>query len=115
MTVALVAVGALTGGMLRYGLTVWFQSIWTVVAINLVGSFVLGLLVHTAAPLDKAVRDGLGVGFLGGFTTFSTLTVQTVLEADGGSPGRAAAYLALTIAGGLLAATAGYLIGRSVT
>jgi CrcB protein len=54
------------------------------------------------------------VGFLGGFTTLSTLTAQTVLEADGGRPGLAAAYLAVNVVGGLTAAVAGYLLGRMI-
>ena len=43
-TALLVALGGVAGVLARYGLTVWVQSIWTVVAINLVGSFLLGLL-----------------------------------------------------------------------
>ena len=60
------------------------------------------------------MRTALGVGFLGGFTTFSTLTVQSVLEADGGRTGNAAAYLGLTVIGGLAAAVAGYALGRAL-
>jgi fluoride exporter len=114
-TVALVAVGGTAGVLARYGLTVWLQSIWTVAGINLVGSFLLGLLLHVEVQLPREVRTGLGVGFLGGFTTLSTLTTQTVLEADGGRPGVAAAYLAVNVVGGLLAALAGYALGRAVT
>jgi fluoride exporter len=112
--VALVGVGGTVGVLARYGLTVWIQSIWTVAGINLLGSFLLGLLLHVETQLPHDVRHGLGVGFLGGFTTLSTLTTQTVLEADGGRPGLAAAYLAVNVLGGLLAALAGYALGRAV-
>jgi fluoride exporter len=114
MTLLLVGAGGLAGVLARYGLSVWQQSIWTIFAINLAGSFALGLLVHVGAHLSHDVRTGLGVGFLGGFTTFSTLTVQTVLEADGGRTGTAAAYLALTVVGGMAAAILGYVVGRAL-
>lgn len=109
-----VAIGGLAGVLSRYGLTLWAQSIWTVAAINLAGSFLLGLLVYVGAGWDRDVRDGIGVGFLGGFTTLSTLAVQTVLESEGGRPGTAAAYLAVNVVGGLAMAAAGYMIGRAV-
>ena len=107
---ALVAAGGTAGVLARYGLTLAVESIWTVAAINVAGSFLLGLLVHVGTGLPHDVRTGLGVGFFGGFTTLSTLTVQTVLEADGGRTGVAAAYLAVSVIGGLAAAVAGYLI-----
>jgi CrcB protein len=113
--VALVGLGGAAGVLVRYGLTVWLQSIWTVAAINLAGSFVLGLLLHVGTQLSHDVRNGLGVGFLGGFTTLSTLTTQTVLEADGGKPGLAAVYLAVNVVGGLMAAFAGHVLGRALT
>ncbi len=94
----------------RYGLSVWIESIWTIAAINVAGSFLLGLLVGT--DLSEEVRTGLGVGFLGGFTTLSTLTVTTVMEADDGRTGVAVAYLLVSVGGGLLAAAAGYLLAR---
>ncbi len=114
MTVLLVGLGGLVGVLSRYGLSVAIQSIWTVVAINLVGSFALGLLVHVGADWSHDVRNGLGVGFLGGFTTFSTFTVQIVLESDGGRPGTAALYGLVTVFGGLAAATLGYVVGRAL-
>ena len=112
--VALVATFGAAGVLARYGLTLWVQSIWTIAAINLVGSFLLGMLVHFEVQLPREVRNGVAVGFLGGFTTLSTLTTQTVLEADGGRPGLAAGYFAVNVIGGLLAAAAGYVVGRTV-
>ena len=114
IALVLVAVGGSAGVLARYGLSVWIESIWTVAGINIVGSFLLGLLLHVGDGWSHEVRNGIGVGFLGGFTTLSTLTAQTVLEADGGRPGVAAAYLTVNVAGGLLAAFAGYLLGRAL-
>lgn len=114
MTIVLVAAGGLLGTLARYGLSVGVQSLWTIVGINIVGSFALGVLTHVGAGWPEEVRTGLGVGVLGGFTTFSTFTVQTVLETDGGRAGLAAAYLAVSVLGGLAAAVAGYLVGRAL-
>jgi CrcB protein len=113
VTVLLVAAGGLAGVLARYGLGVWVQSLWTVVAINLAGSFLLGVLVHVDG-LSPEVRTGLGVGFLGGFTTFSTFAVQVVMEGDGGRAGLAALYLGVSVVGGVLAAVAGYALARAI-
>jgi fluoride exporter len=110
VTLLLVAAGGLAGVLARYGLSVWIESIWTIAAINIVGSFLLGVLVTT--DISEELRTGLGVGFLGGFTTLSTLTVTTVIEADDGRTGTALAYLAVSVGGGLVAAAAGYLLAR---
>jgi fluoride exporter len=102
----------LAGVVLRFWLTIWFPSLWTIVVINLVGSFVLGALTHVGGHMTHDIRNALGVGFVGGFTTFSTLTVQTVLEADGGKPQRAAAYFLISVIGGLVCAVVGYTVVR---
>ena len=117
MTTLYVAVGGVLGVLARFGigrLTLHHEALlWSTVAINVAGSFLLGLLV-AGHWFGRDVREGLGVGFLGGFTTFSTFSVQAVLEVEAGEPGRAIAYVAGSVAGGLLAAAAGYALGRSL-
>ena len=117
MTGLLVAIGGACGVMARYGIgRATFHSdalIWSTVGINIVGSFLLGLLA-AEHWFDRDVREALGVGFLGGFTTFSTFSVQIVLEVDAGEPGRAAWYLLASVVGGVAAATAGYALGRKL-
>jgi CrcB protein len=117
MTTLLVAVGGLFGVMGRYGLTrltIHHESLlWMTVAINVGGSFMLGLLTATSW-FSRDVREGVGVGFLGGFTTFSTFSVQSVLDVDAGEPRRAAAYVVVSVGAGIAAAAAGYVLGRRV-
>jgi fluoride exporter len=117
MTTLMVAVGGVLGVLARYGLsrlTLHHESlVWTTVAINVAGSFLLGLLA-AGSWFSRDLREGLGVGLLGGFTTFSTFSVQVVLEADAGRPGRALAYIALSVVGGIAAAAAGHALGRAL-
>ena len=117
MTTLMVAVGGVLGVLARYGLsrlTLHHESlVWTTVGINVAGSFLLGLLA-AGSWFSRDLREGLGVGLLGGFTTFSTFSVQVVLEADAGRPGRAAVYIAASVVGGIAAAAAGYALGRAL-
>ena len=110
-----VAVGGMLGVLARFGIgRLTFHNewlIWSTVGINIVGSFLLGLLV-AEHWFSRDLREGLGVGFLGGFTTFSTFSVQAVLEVDAGEPTRAIFYVLASVVGGLLAATAGFALGR---
>src|SRR5262245_39245763 len=115
MTTLMVAAGGLIGVMGRYGLTrltIHHESLqWMTAAINIGGSFLLGVLAATSW-FSRDMREALGVGLLGGFTTFSTFSVQAVLDVDAGEPRRAAAYLVLSVVGRTAAATAGYVLGR---
>jgi CrcB protein len=111
-----VAFAGAAGVLARYGIaraTLHSDALlWSTVAINLSGSFLLGLL--TASDwFSRDTREALGVGFLGGFTTYSTFSVQVVLEADGGRPATAIVYLAVSVLGGLACAAAGYALGRA--
>jgi fluoride exporter len=113
----LVGVGGVCGVLARYGIgkaTMHTDAlIWSTVGINIVGSFLLGLLV-AGGWFSRDLREALGVGFLGGFTTFSTFSAQIVLDVDAGAPWRAAAYLAASVIGGIAAATCGYVLGRRI-
>ena len=115
MTTVLVGVGGLIGVLARYGITratLHTEAlIWSTVGINIVGSFLLGLLA-AEHWFSRDVREAIGVGLLGGFTTFSTFSVQVVLETDGGKPGKALLYVVASVVGGIAAAAAGYALGR---
>jgi fluoride exporter len=111
-----VALAGAGGVLLRYGLssTVHGDALpWMTVAINVAGSFLLGVLVVVPWWSGQA-RTALGVGFLGGFTTFSTFAVQTVTDADAGEPGRAAVLVVASVLLGLAAAAAGYYLGKAI-
>ncbi|MEA2363305.1 MAG: fluoride exporter [Thermoleophilaceae bacterium] len=117
MTALLVAVGGVCGVLARYGIgkaTMHTDALmWSTVGINIVGSFLLGLLV-AESWFSRDVREALGVGFLGGFTTFSTFSVQVVLDVDAGEPWRAFGYLVASVVGGIAAAACGFALGRKL-
>ncbi len=117
VTALLVALAGAGGVLLRYGVSsaVHGDALpWVTVAINVVGSFLLGVLVvsHWASP---QARSALGVGFLGGFTTFSTFTVQAFLDAEAGEVGRALLLIAVSLVLGIAAAAGGYYLGRALS
>ena len=120
MPVVLVAVGGAAGTLARYwiAVTVGVRTFpWATLAINVAGCFVLAALLAgpAATRWPSDVTTGLGVGLLGGFTTFSTFGWETVTLVRDGRTGWAAAYVALSIVGGLAAAAGGYAVGRSLS
>jgi CrcB protein len=116
--VVTVALAGAAGVLARYGISNAFHGDalpWATVAINVAGSFALGFIVES--PLDwfsEQSRTALGVGFLGGFTTFSTFSVQAFLDVEAGEPGKAAIYVAASVVLGFAAAAAGYFLARTV-
>lgn len=80
-----------------------------ILVVNLLGSFVLGVLVGAGLHGD-ALRLA-GVGLLGGFTTFSTWMLDTGRLAGDGHRGRAAVNLLGSLAVGLLAVWLGRVLG----
>jgi CrcB protein len=89
---------------------------WATLAINVSGAFVLGLLATMMARLTPhhGARLFWLVGFLGGYTTFSTFALEAHKLADAGSTSRSTAYLAVSVVGGLVAVTLGILLGRAI-
>jgi fluoride exporter len=116
MTVFLMTVAGAFGVLARYGLSSFSHGDalpWVTVAINVSGSLLLGVLVSSHV-FGEQTRTVLGVGFLGGFTTFSTFSVQAFLDLEAGEPGRALLYVAASVVLGLAAAAAGYYMGRAL-
>jgi CrcB protein len=115
MTALLVAAAGALGVLSRYGISSAFHGDalpWATVAINVAGSFLLGVLVVVDWWTPEA-RTALGVGFLGGFTTFSTFSVQAVLDVDAGESGRALIYVGASVVLGIAAAAAGFTLARA--
>jgi len=117
--VLLVALGGALGSAARYGIGVMLAAStrefpWSTLGINVVGSLVLGAVVALAPEAGSATRLLVGVGVCGGFTTFSTFSVETLALVERGDVGRAGTYVAASVALGLLGAAAGLLIGRAV-
>lgn len=119
-TLLAIFVSGAVGTVARYLLEVHHPAAqggipWVTLAINLSGSLAIGFLVpltdHVAhrAPM---VRPLLVVGFLGGWTTYSTLAVEAALLAKDGDIGSFLAYLAATVIGGLALVVLGHAFGR---
>lgn len=112
MIVVLMAFAGAAGVLSRYGLSQAVGSPpWAIVGVNVLGSFLLGLLAGLGASDD--VRTVVGVGFLGGFTTFSTFSLDVWSDLDAGRPGRALAVVGLSVVLGVAAAGAGWTAGRA--
>jgi CrcB protein len=85
--------------------------------INLTGSLAIGFLiplVEAAAPRVPLARPFLVVGILGGWTTYSTFAVAAITLMQHGHVGTSLAYLAATLAGGLVLVILGNAGGRKV-
>jgi fluoride exporter len=81
--------------------------------INIVGSFVLALLVTRLWPIAPGwLRSGLGPGLVGGFTTFSAVMVSMVTLAANSEVVQALGYLGITLVLGFGAAALGFVLGR---
>lgn len=82
--------------------------------VNLSGCFALGAVVQFASTGDWSpeLRTAIAVGFLGGFTTYSSFNQETLTLLSSGAVGAAAANIAVTLAGGLAAASLGMLAAR---
>lgn len=88
---------------------------WPTLVINLSGSLAIGLLVpltEHVAPRAPWARPLLVVGFLGGWTTYSTLAVEATLLAKNGDIITFLAYVAATVVGGLALVVVGSGVGR---
>lgn len=119
----MVAVGGGLGSVLRYGAQriaanyAGPETVMGTLAVNLAGSFILGFLMTLLLvrfPVSTEVRIFLTVGILGGFTTFSTLSYQTVQLLEINSPITALGGLAANVILGLALAYAGILLARAI-
>jgi CrcB protein len=116
----LVAMGSALGGVSRHACSVALaqrlgQSFpWGTLAVNVIGSFAIGvcgaLLATANRPGAAVIRDFIMIGFLGGFTTFSAFSLQTLQLLRDGKAAAAAANIIGSVALCLLAVAAGFAV-----
>jgi CrcB protein len=120
-----VALGSALGGMARYGAGMAAARLWGIafpwgtILINVAGSFIIaffGALTLPGGPLPASagLRVFVMVGLCGGFTTFSSFSLQTLELARNDAWGAAFLNVALSVALCLLAAAAGYLLAARI-
>lgn len=121
--VAAVVLGGCIGGPLRYAAgQMWphddLSSFpWSTFAVNLLGSFLLAVvvvLVVEGRSTVRYLREFAGVGVLGSFTTFSSWMVETQERIDDGEVALALVYVGGSLLLGIVAALLGLVVGRTV-
>ena len=122
MLYLIVFLGAGIGGALRHGVNVGATKLFGLgfpygtLIVNVVGSFAMGLLAGFfayRAGIPQHVRLFLTTGILGGFTTFSTFSLDAALLIERHAFGMAAGYLIGSVAAGLAALFFGLAVFRS--
>lgn len=118
-----IAIGGTLGCWARYAMTNLVQAIYgrdfpfATLSINVLGSFLMGFLfIETLERLTISpyLRIGILTGFIGGFTTFSTFAMETLLLAEQGEATKSAVYVGLSLVLGLMAAVGGAFIARNL-
>ena len=119
-TYLLLALGGAFGTLARFGCGLAAAPIsqdlpWGTVLINIAGSFLIGFfgtltLAHGRFPVSENVRLFVMVGFCGGFTTFSSFSLQTLDLLRGGSASRAMLNILFSVALCLCAVAIGHAI-----
>ena len=120
-----IAIGSALGGMARY----WCSGVaarligetfpWGTIIVNIVGSFIIGFFATLTGPdgrifADTLTRQFVMIGLCGGFTTFSSFSLQTLALVQDGEWLLASANIALSVMACLLAVWAGYALAASI-
>ncbi|GAB5428807.1 MAG: fluoride efflux transporter CrcB [Devosia indica] len=119
--VLLVGAGGALGAMARYGVSVAVGRLWPMsfplgtLAVNVIGSTVMGLLIgilaRTTPQMSNEIRLFIAIGILGGFTTFSSFSLDTITLIERGALTQAMVYIALSV----VICLAGLYLGLLVT
>lgn len=114
-----VGIGGFLGSMGRYLIYQLFlrlipeiNPIGTLV-VNILGSFMLGMLIHSTSKMERDMFVLLTSGFCGGFTTFSTFSVENIHMLSEGNLSGSVLYIGSSLLLGLAAAYLGWYLGKN--
>ena len=121
-TVLAVGVGGGLGALARYYIAGWVQPAgvafnWGIFVVNITGGLLMGMIVEAGAlklNLSPELRTFLTVGILGGYTTFSTFSLDSVLLLQRGEYGQAAFYVIGSVVLSILALFTGLWLVRTI-
>ena len=123
MHLIFIGIGGAIGAVCRYLISGWTLR-WLgegfpygTLAVNVAGCFLLGALAHiglTTNLLQRETREAIGIGFLGGLTTFSTFGLETYRSLEDGAWGPAIANVVANVLAGLFAVWAGLTLARAL-
>lgn len=119
---AAIALGGALGASARHGLAQLAPVEegafpWITLVVNVTGSFLLGavlVLLLERFPPSRYLRPFVATGFLGAYTTYSTLAVEIVMLARDGRLATASTYVAASLVAGLGAVWVGMSLGRAL-
>ncbi len=124
MSIALIALGGAAGTLTRYLVTGWVSDLtagrlpWGTLVVNVSGSFLLGLIFAISvdrALLPPEVRVPLMVGFLGAYTTFSTVMLESWRLVEEGALLTALVNIVGSSLLGIVAVVGGLALGRALS
>jgi CrcB protein len=120
----IVGIGGAIGAMARHGVGLFAiknmgaNFPFGTIIVNILGSFLMGLLIAWLARRtggsSNELRLFLATGFLGGFTTFSAFSLDTITLYERGDFGQAALYVGISVVVSVLALIAGLWLVRSI-
>lgn len=118
----LVGLGGAIGSILRYGTGLLSTKLlgvhfpWGTLTVNILGSFCIGIvfaLLSLAENMSEDIKLFTMVGILGGFTTFSAFSLETILLFERGQSLYASLYIACSVVLSILATLAGLMLIRA--
>jgi CrcB protein len=120
-----IAIGSALGGISRYACSGLSARLigetfpWGTLFVNVIGSFIIGFFATLTEPdgrfyMSSTTRQFVMTGFCGGFTTFSSFSLQTLNLIHDGEMVRAGANIGASVVCCLIAVWAGYLVAASL-
>ena len=121
-TLSLVALGGAIGASTRYLFGVGVMRLagptdfpWAIMSVNVIGSFLMGVFVVAAAQRGLThFSPFVMTGLLGGFTTFSAFSLETVTLMERGNIGAASLYVALSVGLSIVGLMVGLAVARGI-